>query len=887
MRWLRAWFSRLGASFRKGRRDRDIAAELENHLRLHIEDNLRAGMNPEEARRCAIIKLGGVEQAKEIYREREGLPLLELFFHDFRFALRLLRKNPGFTAIAVLTLALGMGATTTIFSVVNSVLLRPLPYQNQDRLLRVAESHPGAPAAGVTFSSFGVTYATFLDLEREAKTIENASAYRQWAFNVTGGSEPQQVSGALVSGNFFNVLGSNALLGHTIQPEDDQPGGNNRVVVLSYGLWQSRFGADKKILGQMLKVNTEPFTVIGVMPDGFDYPEQSEVWCPLVPGSSLHNNRRAHLLTVLADRKRGELLGSVQGELTAFAESVEKRNPGVDDPGLTLSAETLHKSLVAPIRPALVILLFAVGLLLSIACANVANLLLARTNARRKEIAVRLALGASRARLAILLLTESIFVSLLGGTVGLFIAEAGLTLIRTQGSEDLPRFAEINLDWRVFVFALAVSLFSGLFFGLAPALAGAKVNLNAPLKEGAWESPGPSLRISNRTLTMLQYALATILLVGAGLLGSSLLQIVQVKPGFNPDRVLTLQIFLSPQEYPEGDSKAATVLRQMLERVRALPGVRSAGVVSALPITGGPSTEFVIEGRPAPRLGDEPGADIRVVDPEYFSTMGIPLLAGRSFTERDNFNAARVMLINETLARQFWPHSNDNPIGQHITMKDWGPPLTGEIVGVVGDVKTNGLDAAVGPMIYWPYYQFGQIFNVMVVRTDGDPIRMVSAVKSGIWSVDKNQPVSRIQTMDQILSDSVARRRLYVVLLGVFAGVALLLAATGIYGVVSYSVSQRTREIGIRVALGAERVDVVRLVIAQAAKLALAGEVIGILVALGLTRLMSSLLFGVSAADPLTFASVVIVLTAVALAACYVPARRATRVDPMVALRYE
>jgi predicted permease len=887
MRWLRALFFRLGGLFRKKRRDQDFAAELENHLHLHIEDNLATGMNREEARRHALIKLGGVEQVKTEYRERQGLPVPEFLLHDSRFALRLLRKNPGFTAIAVLTLALGMGATTTIFSVVNSVLLRPLPYQNHDRLLRVAESHSGAPAAGVTFSSFGVTYATFLDLQREAKTIENASAYRQWAFNVTGGSEPQQVSGALVSGNFFNVLGSNALLGRTIQPEDDQPGGNNRVVVLSYALWQSHFGADEKILGQTLKVNAEPFTVIGVMPDGFDYPEQSEAWCPLVPGSSLHNNRRAHLLTVLADRQRGESLGSVQGELTAFAESVEKRNPGVDDPGLTLSVETLHKSLVAPVRPALVILLFAVGLLLSIACANVANLLLARTNARRKEIAVRFALGASRARLAILFLTESVFVSLLGGTVGLLIAEAGLTLIRTQGSEDLPRFAEINLDWRVFAFALAVSLFSGLFFGLAPALAGAKVNLNAPLKEGAWESPGPGSRISNRTLTILQYALATILLVGAGLLGSSLLQVLQVQPGFNPDRVLTLQVFLSPQQYPEGDPKAATVLHQMLERVRALPGVRSAGAVSALPITGGPSTEFVIVGRPVPRLGDEPAADIRVVDPEYFSTMGIPLRAGRSFTEHDNFSAARVMLINETLARQFWPNSNDNPIGQHITMKDWGPPLTGEIVGVVGDVKTNGLDTAVGPMIYWPYYQFGQIFNVMVVRTDGSPLQLVSAVKSGIWSVDKNQPVSRIQTMEQILSDSVARRRLYVVLLGVFAGVALLLAATGIYGVVAYSVSQRTREIGIRVALGAERVDVVRLIITQAARLALAGEAIGILVALGLMRLMTNLLFGVSAADPLTFASAALLLTAVALAACYVPARRATRVDPMVALRYE
>jgi predicted permease len=878
MRRLRTFFLRFASLFNKQTRDREFADEMRSHLQLHIEDNLRAGMSLAEARREALVRLGGVEQTKENYRDRRGLPLLETLFQDLRFALRLLRKNPGFTAIAVLTLALGMGATTTIFSVVNSVLLRPLPYQNHDRLLRVEETHPGAGGSGVTF-------ATYLDLEREAKTVENVSAFREWVFNVTGGSEPQQVSGALISGNFFNALGSQPLLGRTIQPEDDRAGGNNRVAVLSYALWHSRFGTDPKILGQILSVNAEPFTVIGVMPPGFDFPQHAEMWCPLVPGSGLHNNRRAHLLTVLADRKREESLGSVQGELTTFAESVEKRNPGVDDPSLTLSAVTLQKSLVAPVRPALIILLLAVGLLLLIACANVANLLLARTAARRKEIALRLALGASRARLAMLLLTESIFVSLLAGVVGLFIAEAGLTFIRTQDNQDLPRFTEINLDWRVFAFALGVSIFSGLFFGLAPALAGAKLNLNAPLKEANWEPAGASLRLSNGTLTVLQFGLATILLTGAGLLGSSLLRVLRENPGFNPENLLTLQIFLSPVRYPEGDSNAALVLHEMLERVRSLPGVRSAGVVNALPITGGPSTEFVIEGRPAPPLGDEPGADIRVADPGYFPAMGIPLLAGRSFTEHDTAGSSRVVLINETLSRNFWP--NENPVGQRITMKDWGPPLTGEIVGVVGDVKGNGLDAAVGPMLYWPYSQFGQIFNTMVVRSDDNPLRLAAAVKSRIWSVDKDQPVSRIQTMDQILSDSVARRRLYVILLGVFAWVALLLAAAGIYGVVSYSVAQRTREIGIRVALGAERVDVLRLIITQAAKLALTGEILGILLALGLMRLMASLLFGISAADPLTFAGVAVLLSAVALTACYFPARRALRVDPMVALRYE
>jgi predicted permease len=880
MRRLRAFFVRFAGLFKRREHDSDFSAEMQTHLQLHIEDNLRAGMTAAEARRQALIKLGGIEQTKERYRDRRGLPLLETLFQDLRFAFRLVRKNPGFTSIAVLTLALGMGATTTIFSVVNSVLLRPLPYRNHARLLRVQETHPGAVGSGVTF-------ATFLDFQREAQTVENASAFREWVFNVTGGAEPQQVPGALISGNFFNALGSQPLFGRTIQPEDDQPGGNNRVVVLSHSLWRSRFGADPQILGQTFNVNAEPFTVIGVMPQGFDFPQHSELWCPLVPGGGLHNNRRAHLLTVLADRKSGESLGSVQGELAAFAESVEKRNPGVDDPSLTLNVVTLQKSLVAPVRPALIILLVAVGLLLLIACANVANLLLARTAARRKEIALRLALGASQARLAKLLLTESILVSLLAGAVGLFIAQAGLAFIRTQDNQDLPRFTEISLDWRVFAFALVVSILSGLFFGLAPALASAKLNLNAPLKEGNWKPVGSSLRLSNGTLTVLQFGLATILLAGAGLLGSSLLRVLRESPGFNPDRLLTLQVFLSSVKYPERSPNAAIVLHEMLARVRALPGVRSAGIVNALPITGGPSTEFVIEGRPAPKLGDEPGADIRVADPGYFPTMGIPLLAGRSFTEHDTAGSTRVVLINETLARKFWPNPYQNPIGQRITMKDWGPPLTGEIVGIVGDVKGDGLDAVVSPMLYWPYTQFGLVFNTMVVRTDGDPLRFTAAVKDRIWSVDKDQPVSRVQSMEQILSDSVARRRLYVVLLGVFASVALLLAAAGIYGVVSYSVTQRTREIGIRVALGAERVDVLWLIVAQAAKLALTGELLGILLALAITRLMASLLFGTSAADPLTFAGVPIVLSTVALAACCIPARRAIRVDPVVALRYE
>jgi len=875
---LRQLLYRIRSLFYRTKLDRDLDAEISSHLQFAMDENLHRGLSPAEAHRQALLLFGGPQQAKEHHREARSLPFVETLLQDLRFACRMLRKSPGFTAVAVLTLALGMAATTAIFSVVNSVLLRPLPYKNSHRLLRVEESHPGA-------AGMGVTYATFLDLQRGAKTIENVAAYREWIFNVTGGSEPAQIAGALVSGNFFASLGSVPMLGRTTLSEDDTPGADNRVVVLSYALWQSRFGSQENILGQKLMVNAQPFTVIGVMPPGFDFPAQSKMWCPLIPGGQFHNNRRAHLLTVLADVVHGHSTGAANSELITVAKSIEARNPGVDDPSLSLTGVTLQRSLTAPVRPALVILLFAVGLLLVIACANVANLLLARAAARGKEIAVRLALGASRGRLIKLLLTESVLISLLSGASGLLFAEAGLVFIRTQSNQNLPRFAEIDLDWRVFAFSFGVSIFSGLFFGLTPALAGSKLNLNAPLKEGHWETAGAKRRISSNALTVLQFSLATILLAGAGLLGGSLLRVLRVNPGFHPDDLLTFQIFLSPVQYPERDSKAAITLHEMLESIRPLPGVRSAGLVNALPITGGPSTEFVIEGRPAPRLGDEPGADIRVADSQYFSTMGIPLLAGRVFTEHDNASSARVVVINQTLARTFWP--NENPLGQRITMKDWGPPLSGEIVGVVGDVKTNGLDELVGPMIYWSYYQFGLVFNSMVVRTEGDPLLMGSAVKSRIWSVDKDQPVSQIQTMDQLLSQSLARRRLYVVLLGVFAGVALLLAAAGIYGVVSYSVTQRTREMGIRVALGAERLHILGIIVLQAARLALAGELLGILAALAVTRWMISLLFGITAMDPMTFAGVSLLLSAVAFFACYLPARRAMRVDPMVALRYE
>jgi putative ABC transport system permease protein len=881
------WLKLLGARIREwvamGRLEEEFSRELEEHLTLLTDENLRRGMTTEEARRAARVRLGGITQLRETHRELHGWIAVESFLQDVRYALRTLLKSPGFTLVCALTLGLGIGASTAIFSVVNGVLLRPLPYPNHERLVRIGERHPGN-GCGLCGGFGNTTYANFNDLERAASTVENVSAFREWSFNLTSGGEPEQVPGALVSGKFFAALGSKPALGRILTPEDDAPGADNHVVVLNYALWQRRFGADRGVIGKTLQINAENYRVLGVMPRGFAYPEKSEVWCPLVPRGEFRDNRRAHLLTILADLRAGRTIGNAQEELAAIGERIEKQNAG-EDPDMVLITVSLKKSMVEPVQPALMVLVFAVGLLLVMACANLANLLLARAAAREKEFSLRSALGAGRLRLVRQLLTESFILAMLGAGVGLGIAAWSLQFIAALDSQEMPRFGEISIDWRVLGFTLLVSWFSGLLFGSAPALSGAKADLNISLKEGAGVSSGASRRGASRALIVPQFALAVVLLVGAGLLGNSFVRLLRVNPGFNPSGVLAVQLFLSPAEYPEGNVRGALVLQQILQNVRSIPGVRSAGLVTALPIAGGASTDFIIERRPLPPANDEPSADIRSADPGYFQTMGIPLLAGREFTEADNSTARRVMVINQTMARQYWP--NDGPIGQHVTMKDWGPPLTGEIVGVVGDVKTNGLDEAVGPMIYWPHFQFPELFNTIVVRSDGEPSRLLSAVKTAVWAVNKNQAISKIDTMEQVLSESLARRRLYMILLGVFAGAALLLAGVGIYGTVSYSVSQRIREMGIRIAIGAERGDVLRLVLGQGARAALLGILVGIGTAVALTRLMASLLFGVSATDPFTFAGVAVLLTLVALVACYIPARRAMRVDPMVALRHE
>lgn len=874
--WNKIMYS-IRALLRRQGMESELDSELRFHLESQIDTNLRAGMSHETARQSALRDFGAVALAKEECRDERGMQFLDRLWQDIRFGARMLRTNSGFTAVAVLTLALGIGANTAIFSVVNSVLLRALPYPNHAQLFHVQETH-GASTASTTF-----TFANFLDLQRNTKTLENVAAYRPWSFNLTGESSPEQVSGALVSADFFSALGTQPLLGRLIGPADDQPGGDNHVAVLSHALWQSHFGGDREVLGKTTEVNGQRFAIIGVMPEEFDFPSRSEIWCPLVPGGGLRGNRASRLLTVIANLSSGKSLSTARSESAAIAAQIENENPGMM-PGLVITPVPLKESVVAPVRSALLIMVIAVGLLLLIACANVANLLLARGATRKKEIATRLALGAGRTRLVSQLLTESVMVASLGGALGCGIAWWNLRFIVALNG-DFPRFGEITLDWRVLAFTLLISLFTGILFGIAPALTGLKLNLSASLTERVPSSVDGRRGGISQPLVALQFALAMLLLIGAGLLGHSFLRLLNVNPGFNSENLLTMRVFLSPAQFPQYDPKAAVVLHQMLEQIRAIPGVRSAGLGITVPTTGGPATDFEIQGRSAFPPNMAPVADIGVVDPGYFRATGIPLVAGREFAENDNQQSVRVMIINQTMAKEFWP--NESPIGKRVTMKNWGPPLTGQVVGIVGDVKTSGIAADTYPMIYWPYFQFPQNFNAFVVRTEGDPARLIASIKERIWSVDRNLPISKIATMDQLISDSLARRRLYMILLTVFAAAALLLAAVGIYGVMSYSVSQRIHEMGIRIALGAQPNDVLALVMKRGLSVALLGMTIGFAAAYALTRLMSSLLFGVRATDPFAFGAVALALLIVALLACYIPARRATHVNPMTALRNE
>jgi putative ABC transport system permease protein len=808
---------------------------------------------------------------------------MDTLIRDIRYGSRMMLKNPGFTAVAVLALALGIGANTAIFSVVNSVLLRQLPYPHPDRLVMVWETDKnGAPTL--------VSPGNFADWSEQNETCEQIAALRGWDANLSGVDEPERLRGAMGTARLFDALGLAPMLGRTFSPDEDQPG-SNRVVVLGYGLWKRRFGSDPSIVGRTVTINGIDRTVIGIMPAQFKLPiitigksaEQTEIWTTWVMDPSYRKRRDVGQLLVVARLKQGATAEQAQAELSAIS---YRSNPTpTTDQRIDSQVAQLHRSLVGNSRPALLVLFGAVSFVLLIACANVANLLLARAATRQKEIAIRAALGAGRWRIIRQLLTESIVLSLIAAVIGLVFALWCTDALVALSPADLPRLEEIGIDLRVLGFTLVVSLLTGVAFGLAPAWQASTTDLNESLKEGGRTSTaGFGLRRTRHVLVISELALAVVLLVGAGLMIKSFVRLSGVDAGFDAPNVLTLAVSLPGAKYPESEQQAA-FFQQVISRIESLAGVQSAGAVSAVPLTGWQNkTSFAIEGRPETSQTEE----LHAASPGYFQAIGIPLLRGRAFTEQDRSNAERVVIVSEGLAHRYWP--DEDPIGRRIQLGGDSHEPWRTIVGIVGDVKQSGLDSESTREYYISYLQdtWGITSDMtLTVRTVSDPLSLVAAARSQVQVVDKDVPAYNIRTMAQLRALSAAPRRFQMILLGCFAGLALLLAAVGLYGVMSYAVTQRTHEIGIRMALGAQSRDVLKLVVSQGLVLTAAGVMIGLVAAFGLSRLIASLLYGVSATDPATFLLVSLLLVAVALLACYLPARRASKTDPMVALRYE
>ena len=870
----------------------EIVEELAQHLEDVYERALKNGANEAQAKRIALIELDEDKLKNEIQRSQKPFReprLLETgrsnvladLLHDLRYAARTLLKNPAFTIIAVIALALGIGANTAIFSVVNTVLLRPLPYKDPDRLVMVWED-----AAKHGYPRDTPTTANFVDWRDQNQVFEGMAAMTDASFNLTGTGDPERLQGNRVSAALFPLLGVEPQMGRVFTAAEDQPGAQ-RVVILSYALWQRRFGGDPSIVGKALTLNGRSYTVVGVMPMRFHYPTvDDQVWVPIAFSPQATADRTTHYLRVLARLKPGVTLAQAQTEMSTIATRLQQQYPQTNtDIGAVVTS--LQEQLVGDIRPALLILLGAVALVLLIACANVANLLLARAAVRQKEIAVRVALGARRQRLIRQFLTESLLLSTMAGIVGLAIAYGGLILLRSFIPENIAQAREISIDFRVLGFTLLVSVATGVIFGLAPAIQAVRFNQIETLKEGGRDAAtgGSSKRLRSLLVTA-EVAISLVLLIGAGLLINSFLRLRNVDPGFRVDHLLTMNFVLPVPKYQDAERRSA-FYKELIQRVEALAGVRSAAVTTNLPLYAGEySITMVFEGKPEPPPGQEPIIVTRIISPEYFDTVGIPLLKGRQLTEQDTRTSPKVVVISETMARRHWP--NEDAIGKRIafgkvtTDDDWI-----HVIGVVKDVRQR-LTTDSKPQMYLSHQQVDFFApENLVVRTDVDPRSLAAPVRNAVWQIDKDQPVSDISTMEGILADSIARQRFSMLLFAIFACVALVLASVGIYGVMSYSVAQRTHEIGIRMALGAQTGAVLKLAVWYGMKLVGIGIVIGLIAAFALTRVMSTLLFGVTATDPATFTLISLLLVCVAAIASYIPARRATKVDPLVALRYE
>ncbi len=819
---------------------------------------------------------------------------MEIIWQDIRYGARLLLKSPGFTLIAVLTLALGIGANTAIFSVVNFVLLRPLPYANSDQLVMIWERN-----LKKGWSESPTSSANFVDFRTSARNLEVAAfTDTNGNFNLTGGDQPERVAGLRVSANLFPLLGVNPGRGRLFLPQEDQPGAGH-VLILSYGLWQRTFAANANLINQTIQLNSQSYTVVGIMPPDFKFPpafsavvgsseesvSNADLWVPLTTDDiPLVRDRRD--LKMMGRLKPGVTVAQAQADLNAIASRLDREFPDVNG-GIETHVIPLREQVTGDISLALFVLMTAVALVLLIACANVANLLLAKATGRQKEIAIRTALGATRLRILRQLLTESVLLGLLGGLLGLLFAVIGAETLIAFVTTNIPKLKDFTFDATVLLFTLLIALVTSLFFGLAPAIDASKPNLNEALKEGGRSSSGSASRQRLRDfLVITEVALAVILVTASGLMFRSFLRLQGVNPGFNPKNLITLEVELPDAKYHAAQQQQ-NFQQQLLQRLTTIPGVQSAAAVDNVPFgVNAFNTSFMIEGRPVPAVTERPRAFYRVISPNYFRTMGIPFRRGNEFTDRDSAEMPGVAIINETAARKYWP--GEDPIGRKIKRgrpESKNPWVT--IVGIAGSASQLSLREESQPEIYVPFLQNTTLNFSLVVRTASDPKTITGAIRKEVWATDKDLPVSNMKLMDELISNSTAQPRFYVILLTVFAALALILAAVGVYGVMAYSVTLRTRDIGIRMAVGAQPMDIFKHVIGHALMLASIGLVIGLVLAGTSTLVMKSLLFGISTADPLTLIVTALILLAVALLASYLPARKATKVDPMVALRYE
>ncbi|MGH9711693.1 MAG: ABC transporter permease [Candidatus Acidiferrales bacterium] len=820
---------------------------------------------------------------------------METIWQDLRYGFRMLRRSRGFTVVAVLTLAVGIGANAAIFSIINTVLLRPLPFPDSSRIALVWDTDPNRNVYRGVASP-----AEFLDWRAQSHVFEELSAWRTWFYTLTGTGEPEQVWGAHASANFFRLFGVTPALGRDFLPEEERPG-HEQVVIISNGIWQRRYGGAPGIIGRSILVDDKPYTVVGVLPRGFSLfgtTRQFDLWMPFAfDGAQL--NRANHSVITFARLRKGVTYAQAQAEMETIVARLKKQYPGVDQEN-GVRVVRFRDDLSRGLKPALLVLLGAVGFVLLIACANVANLMLARAATREREIAVRATLGAGRRRILRQLLTESVLLALIGGALGLLVAFGGLHLLRAAfppegGYAEIPHAEWIGVDGAVLAFTFAVSLLTGIIFGFAPAIQISRSELFESLKEGSRGSTGGRRsQFVRSSLVVAEIALSLILLIGAGLLIRSFFLLMSENLGFNPSNVLTMQVWLPESHYASGPP-LINFYQRVIEKVAAQPGVKSASAVNFLPLSGwGDFCNFDIAGRAAPPPDEPFTAQYRVMDWRYLQTMNIPLKEGRDFSSGDGPDTQGVVLVNEALAHRYWPH--EDPIGKQIrihfpeTRSPWQPATRDSwltIVGLVQDVREWEWGEEKVGQVYLLYTQNPSRIMRLVVRANGDPSALTASVRHAIESVDSNQPVTEIRTMDEFLAAAVAQRRLSMLLLGCFAAIATILAAVGIYGVMAYGVTQRSHEIGIRMALGAEPGDVLRMIVVDGMRLAVIGLFLGIVGSTIATRYLENQLYGVKSTDPVTFVGVVLGLAIVAVAACYFPARRATRVDPLTALRYE